>query len=271
MALSDQFGEVGLKLQPAKEPFAGNDRIFGLDIQGDKFRAWVPPHVIATVQARDHKMHQVVLTVKEPVTTFQIEVNKFEVQRTDRVIREIPNPRSGRQDRVLVERKTVDETRHFLCGVDERNHPFIARLSSGVSSIQAAHELLKPPELRGKRVKGYGKNYKTKGNGTVTRQGEWFFEKASEEELEKVLELVAKSGTQKKVPVAATRGNPHTVDELVRVPAWTGKKGRNWPAATYVQGKLRHAEHETLEFRDWMRVYKNLEAGGATAGASWVD
>ena len=270
MALSDQFSDVGLKLEPAKAAFGNNPRIFGLDIQGDKFRAWVPSHVIASVQARDPKMHQVVLTVKEPVTTFQIEVFKFEVLKTDKVLREIPNLRSGRQGRVLVERKTTDETRHFLCGVDERNHPFIARLPGGASSIQAAHELLKPPEVRGKRVKGYGKNYKSKGDGSVYRQGEWFFEKASQEELARI-ETYAKAGTQKKVAVAPTSGNPHVVDERVVVPATAGKHGRNFPATTYVRGKLRHAEHETLEFRDWMRVYKNQEAGGATAGANWVD
>ena len=273
MSLSDQFGTAGLKLKKADRPFAGNDRIFGLDVRGDHFEAWVPDHVRADVQAKDPKLRQVVLTVKEPKTKFQLEIPKYQMQAGDKIIRTVGPERSGRpgMTRVLVERETPDETRHFLCGVDERDHPFIAQLSQGVSSIRAAHELLKPEALRGKRVKGYGKNYRSKGDGNVWRQGEWFFEKASAEETEKLMEFVAKGGVQKKVPIASTRGNPHTVDEWIRIPGWEGRKGRRYESALYIRGKVRHDEHETLEFRDWMRVYRNLEAGGATSGSTWVD
>jgi len=273
MALNDQFKEVGLTLKDADKPFGGNDRIFGLDIQGGGFRAWVPGHVRVQVQAKDPKMHQVVLTVKEGVEAFQVEILKYQMQAGDKLIRNVGSPRSGRENMtpVLVERKTVAETRHFLCGVDERNHPFITQLNGPATSIRAAHELLKPPELRGLKIKGFGKNSKVKTKQSAYRQGEWFFVKASPEEVAKVEALVAGTSSQKKVPIQATRGNPHTVDERVVVPDWTGTKGRAWAGATYIRGKVRHDEHETLEFRDWMRVYRNQEKGGATAGASWVD
>jgi hypothetical protein len=273
MSLQRQFSEAGLDLKAADEPFGRNERIFGLDINGDHFRAWVPDHVQASVQAKDPKMRQVVLTVREPEASFQVEIEKYMMQRDDKLIRTIGPVRSGREGRtkVLVERKTPSETRHFLCGVDERNHPFIAQLPGAATSIRAAHELLKPPELRDMRVKGHGKNYKSKkGNGTATRQGEWFFVKASEEEVAKIEEVVAKSGSKKRVSLGG-RGKPHTVDERVELRAWEGKHGRRWEAAVYCRGKVKHVEHDTLDFPYWMRVYRNLEAGGATAGATWVD
>lgn len=272
-SLVSTFEEVGLTLQGASVPFGGerNRMVFGLDIQGDKFRAWVPDHVRTNVSAKDDKMHQVVLTVKEPKAKFELEIWKQELRPGDKVLREW---KEGRAFRLLVERETPSDTRHFLCGVDERNHPFIAQLSRSATSIREAHELLKPPELRGKKVKGFGKNSKVKTKESVFRQGEWFFVKASPAELSMIESFLAKVPSQKKVPVQPTRGNPHTVDERVSLPVRTGAQGRTFPASVYVRGKVKHIEHETLEFQTWMRVLKNEEKGGSVVGSgagSWID
>jgi hypothetical protein len=261
-----QFNEVGLKLEEARAPFgrASNAHIFGLDIQGDRFRMWKPDHVITQVQARDSKMRQVVLTVKEPEAKFTVEVNKISVLPRDKVLRTF---KSGRSVMAEVERKTSPETRYFLCGVDERNHPFIAQLPRAATSIQAAHELLKPTEVRGLKVKGHGKNSKVRGKKkTVHRQGEWFMLTLSVSELAAVEAYIQKHGTEKSRPLGG-RGKPHTADELIMLPGsmWNGID------RLYMRGKLKHVEHDTLDFPSWVRVVRNAEVGGATQGASWVD
>jgi hypothetical protein len=263
-----QFHEAGLKLEESATPFgsASNQHVFGLDIQGDRFRMWKPEHVITQVQARDAKMRQVVLTVKEPLTTFTLEVPKHLVAPRDRVLRTF---KSGRSVVAEVERKTSPETRYFLCGVDERNHPFIAQLPGIATSVQKAHELLKPQELRGQKVKGHGKNVKVRGKKkTVYRQGEWFMLPLNVDDLAGVEAYAQKHGTVKAVRLGGRmgRGKPHTADEQIVVP-----DGVVVRAAVYMRGKLRHVEHDTLDFPNWVRVVRNTEVGGATQGATWVD
>jgi hypothetical protein len=272
MLPTKQFQSAGLKLAAAKAPFgqARNAHVFGLDIEGDSFRMWKPEHVTAQVQAQDAKMRQVILTVKEPEATFRVEIPKHLVIRGDREIRQF---RRGRLPMVEVERKTSRGTRHFLCGVDERDHPFIAQLPQAATSIKVAHELLKPPELRGQPIRGHGKNSRVKSRKakTATRQGEWFLIALGEGELKQVEEAVAKAGVLKNrrlgfEPRGMERGKPHTADEVIMF-----TKDGDMRPTLYMRGKLRHVEHATLDFPDWVRVVRNTEAGGATAGATWVD
>ena len=248
------FDKVGLSLKKPDRPFAGNSHIFGLDIRGDNFIAWVPDHVQASVSTKDKKLGQVILTVKEPRTIFTEEIHAFQRLPGDKVPREI---KKGRQKKLLVERVTPDVTRHFLCGRDERQHPFIAQLQRGAPTITAAHESLKPPELKGLKIKGHGKNARVKGKRpSVHRQGEWFFKKATAEELEEIKDFPSR----KKIPIESTRGNPHIADERIFV------KG-----VIFVRGSVRHDEHETLKFPYWMRVFHNQETGAQVAGRTWVD
>lgn len=261
------FTEAGLRIEEAKVPFGGNrnSHVFGLDIQGDRFRMWLPEHVMVQVQAKDTKMRQVVLTVKEPETTFVTEITKGALQPKDRILREVG------KHWVEVERKTVPETRHFLCGVDERDHPFIARLPGAATNIKVAHELLKPAELQGSKVKGFGKNYKVKGRkkNAVKRQGEWFLIPATDTEIAFIESYAKKHGVLKNVALGgrARTGKPHTADEVITLPPSSPTR----PGQTYMRGKLRHVEHATLEFPSWVKVLRNMENGGATQGATWVD
>jgi hypothetical protein len=225
---------------------------------------WKPEHVITQVQASDAKMRQVVLTVKEPKTTFVVEVPKYMVNPRDKVLRTFKNGRT-----VEVERQTPEGTRHFLCGVDERNHPFIAQLSRAATSIKAAHELLKPAEVRGMQVKGHGKNSKVKARNkkAVLRQGEWFLIPLNITEQAEIEAYAKKHGVVRNQPLGG-RGKPHTADETILMPL---KKPAVGNPQLYMRGKLRHVEHDTLDFPHWVKVIRNLEAGGATAGATWVD
>jgi hypothetical protein len=260
-----QFQNAGLKLAPAKRPFgrASNSHVFGLDIEGDSFLMWKPEHVDAQVQAQDPKMKQVILMVKEPEANFRVEIPKWQKAPKDRVVRSF---KSGRTEMIEVERKTPRETRHFLCGVDERDHPFIAQLPKAVTNIKMAHELLKPRELKGLPVKGHGKNSKVKSRKAkaVTRQGEWFLVALNKAERE-LVEGAAKTGSMKNRPLGG-RGKPHTADEVLVF----RKPGESVPTM-YMRGKLRHVEHATLDFPDWVCVVRNTEVGGATQGATWVD
>jgi hypothetical protein len=261
-----QFKDAGLKLEGANAPFGStrNTHIFGLDISGDGFRMWKPDHVITQVQAQDAKMRQVVLTVKEPEAKFTLEIHKSQAVPGDRVLRTYL---SGRYQMAEVERKTSPATRYFLCGVDERNHPFIAQLPQAATNIRTAHELLKPRELRGLKVKGYGKNSKVKvrNKKAVLRQGEWFLIPLNKAELELVEETVKKHGTRKDTPLGG-RGKPHTADEVISF-----SKPHESVQTTYMRGRLRHVEHATLSLNTWFRVLRNTEVGGATQGATWVD
>jgi hypothetical protein len=54
-------------------------------------------------------------------------------------------------------------------------------------------------------------------------------------------------------------GTPHIAAELV-----------SCPGAVYVRGKIRHPDHKTICFQDWMRVVRNSEAA-RPAGMTWVD
>ena len=233
---------------------------------------WKPDHVIAQVQAKDAKLRQVVLTVKEPEAVFTLEVPKSQVAPKDRILRTF---KSGhRQIMAEVERKTTPETRYFLCGVDERDHPFIAQLPKAATNISMAHELLKPAEIRGLPVKGHGKNLKMKARNkkTVTRQGEWFLIPLNVKDLAVVEAYAAKHRVVSNSRLGGRwgRGKPHTADEQLLVPAKIlGLKGDN--PTLYMKGKLKHVEHATLDFPNWVKVIRNAEVGGATAGATWVD
>ena len=81
--------------------------------------------------------------------------------------------RRGKSVGAAVLNKSPAETRHFLCGLDERQ-PFIAQLRHAVTSVREAHESLKRTEI----TLAEGKVSK------VLRQGEWFMIPASGDELD---------------------------------------------------------------------------------------
>lgn len=262
--LIKQFELANLKLKP----WGRNDDIFAMDLRDDTFFISEGESRVS-VQCSDLKMGQLVLKVKEEERRFEVWVRREDRMAADRVLEE-------RGTQIRVSRLTPGGSRSFLLGRDERGHPFVAQLNRSVSSVQQAHEALKPDELKGVQVKGKGKNYRRGRSDTQTyRQGEWMFVETSQEERDGLNEALI----ERKVPIGPFwsgetfrgrkvrqgRGNPHTADELLVVFASDRKR------TLYVRGKVKHAEHATLEFNHWMRVLRNQEASARTAGMTWVD
>lgn len=173
---------------------------------------------------------------------------------------------------VAIRRRTPGDKRHFLLGVDERQL-FIAQLNKGCSTVRDAHASLKTTTVsiaEGQGIK-------------ATRQGEWFVLEATPEELFEI-----EAGLRKKlipiehnVPIGPFtvmggvrgrrvrqgRGNPHTADELIILPAAASPRGRE----IFIRGRLRHVDHATVKFDSWSKVIRNSEANAAQASVGWVD
>ena len=107
----------------------------------------------------------------------------------------------------IVEQFTSPEKRHFLCGMDEQ-HLFIAQLPHGASSVHAARDALRAPE-----VPPAFKNRRS----DIVRQGEWFFLPVKAAELA-LVEAAANAGrAHRNIGIAqAARlnraGRPHVAD-----------------------------------------------------------
>lgn len=154
---------------------------------------------------------------------------------------------------VLLMVQTASNKEKFLLGHDER-HLFIAPLGrSRASTVNDAFGELKPAEV----LQAQRKSLK------VVRQGEWFFVPAPDFNPPKDCPV------RRKENIGGPRwgGNPHVADELVRVPIRTGDRLLE---RVYVQCKVRHGEHSTVEFRHWHRVYRNVEVQDHSAVA-FVD
>lgn len=173
----------------------------------------------------------------------------------------------------------------FLCGHDER-HWFVASLpAAGVTDVTSAMEALKPTAAvwsqrrNGVRQKDRNKRH----NAGFIRQGEWFF--IPEPNFSPWVSDII----QKDEPLSRGFGSkPHRVSELLRhggeqvyvnwrtkamlsVAQYTSqlrqgrlKNARDWSVQwlaneVYVRGKVRHADHKTIELKGWHRVAMNAE------------
>ncbi len=149
----------------------------------------------------------------------------------------------GRKQLLLYAKELLADGRvlkhRILCGQDERSLFAVtvgSPLRMVVNTVQAAHEALKPSEVRSAK-------------GKVLRQGDWFFIPWCE---------TIWNGFH------ARRGrlgwaNPHTVDELVGTP---GQVSRStiWGTSlrrVLARGFVRHREHKTLHLRIWHEVVHN--------------
>lgn len=125
----------------------------------------------------------------------------------------------------------------ILCGRDESSL-FAVQVPnprrSVVNTVRAAHEALKPREVR-------------MAEGRVQRQGDWFFVPWRE--------TIWKGFDVRRGRLGG--GNPHMVDQLVRSGSliW----GSN-PELVLARGFVRHREHKPLNLRIWHRVYPNTAA-----------
>jgi hypothetical protein len=173
----------------------------------------------------------------------------------------------------------------FLCGHDER-HWFVASLpAAGVTDVNSAMEALKPREAvwsqrrRAVRPKDRNKRH----NAGFIRQGEWFFVPDSNFNPGP-LDVIRKDE-----PISRGAGSkPHIVSELMRrggelvyvnqrtrtvltsnqfqtgIRSGRIKNAQEWvdqrmASLVYVRGKVRHADHKTIELKGWHRVAMNAE------------
>lgn len=190
-----------------------------------------------------------------------------------------------RRHLLLLERD--GENKHkFLCGHDER-HWFVAAIpeaARGVTSVRTAFDALQPPEvgeLWSSRSARPGERYKRQ-NAVFVRQGEWFFVPRPELQVPGSLVLHQE-------PLSRGRGSkPHLVQychrtggSLVYVcpthPAGVTEsewrrlvrldrraRGLGWQAMrreaqVFARGRVRHADHATIQLDVWHRVYMNTE------------
>ncbi len=139
----------------------------------------------------------------------------------------------------------------YLVGMDERSY-FMTQLPSRVkvTTVEDAHEALKSPDVRSIETKKGAKNAK------VVRQGEWFFVKATDEEVEEIEKrpVLRKEG----IGGRAHAGKPHVADEIVNM------------ANVFVRGRVRHPDHRTVYFSVWHRVFLNAEVP-RNKGVRWID
>ncbi|MBL8953432.1 MAG: hypothetical protein JNK82_21840 [Myxococcaceae bacterium] len=256
--LIELFDRANLKLSLAAEPLARttSSAIVQLDIRRGKtkadehFRLWpgaASNHI--AVQGVDRSLEQLVLLVHEPRRSFQFEMNRKLAERTPglKIVR-----KTERQ--AWVERVTDASKRHFLVGMDEQ-HCFIAQLPHGASTVQAAHALLRPPELDARAA------------GKAVRQGEFFFVEPTADQLKRYLQLGRGIGWRTNVGIAAAAKWVRAGRQHVAEAVWALADG-----IVLVKGNVRHPDHKTLYFSDWRRVFQNREAYEAPPpGVLWVD
>jgi len=287
MSLIDDFKKAGLVLKVTTTPLRGvdNDDIFQIDIKRglkgnnrlEHFRIWPGKDTIVQISASDKCLQQVVLLVHEPKRAFAQKAKKsiYDTQpaswkKSHKILRVIKNRRARFGDDIEYEEFTPNRVRHYLCGVDERQL-FIAECPGPVTSVKAAHDSLKG-DARIKLAEDRSRK--------VTRQGEWFFLEATEEELKAIETLLRKNqlGLLKKRSLGAG-GHPHVADEMVVMSPKILAHG--WPVQNgdvFIRGSVKHTDHKTVRFTNWRKVIRNNEGsttnptvGLRAGGVLWVD
>lgn len=281
--LPRHFRAARLDLEVLRAPLSrarGTEDIVQIDIGrargAETFRLFPgAPGNRIEVLGTDPRKQQLVLFVDEPRRRFEVTVNRWAtIPPGTRVVR-----KEGRSQ--VIEQFTTAEKRHFLCGMDEQ-HLFIAQLPCGASSVHAAHEALRapevPPTFHDRR-------------SDILRQGEWFFLPVKPREVAEVELAIKKGALRRELGIAqaarlARAGRPHVADEIVVLfgeaispggpPLSRGVRGAFAPVSAsgvriYVRGGVRHPDHKTVEFREFRRVVPNRERFAQPAGVYWVD
>lgn len=210
------------------------------------------------VEGLDRDLRQLVLLVKEPRHTFEVELARWgKAPPGTQVVRQHGHRRWIRQE-------TRPGKRHFLLGHDEA-HLFIAQLPRGVSTVGEAHRVLK----------GQVDQLEATLGTRAVRQGEWFFLRAPASVQAALDEPHAASWLRRawNRGLAQTAGwlrpgRQHLATSLsVVVPGAPSSV----PQGLYVRGEVRHPDHRTLRLVEWHRVVGNTEARAQVPGLSWVD
>jgi hypothetical protein len=204
----------------------------------------------------DTARRQLVLFVDEPRRPFEVTVARHVKLAPDtRVIRETKTSR-------VIEQFTEARKRHFLCGMDEA-HLFIAELPYGVSSVHGARDALRAPEVP--------PNLHVR-DGRVVRQGEWFFLPCARRDRAEVEAAIRAGALQRTIGIAeAARinraGRPHVADEVVAIKDDAAANG----VRMFVRGDVRHPDHKTVRFPQFVRAVPNRERFAQPAGVFWID
>jgi len=301
-----RFAEAGLQLVLSERPIVGGlsgrgaAQIVQIDIgrrvNGSRRHEWFrifPGDDENRIQVVgvDKKIGQLVLMVHEPPREFWEDVPHARIRDYDtsspdwlatlaknlqvRVGDLSPNVgKRGVLFNVRVRRRSPSNKRHFLLGLDERQL-FIAQLTKAVSTVREAHASLKRPEL----ITAEGKM------GRAVRQGEFFFVVTTEEERASINIAIEKNKVvvERLAPIGPFlsgnlrggrrikqfRGNPHTADELI---VMHGGQFAVRSREIFIRGRVRHVDHATVKFSQWVKVILNNEANaGQASGVGWVD
>lgn len=177
------------------------------------------------------------------------------------------------------------EKSKFLCGHDER-HWFVAGIpeAAPVGTVRQAKEALKPAEvLVAQADKHLGADARNRRkNAAFVRQGEWFFIPAPAFAVDETVvlpneplrrgnggkphwvEFCYRTGGET-VYVCSRHPNGVTEAQYQSIHAGNPKaKGWGWRAmrrnaGVYVRGRVRHADHATINLPGWHRVLMNTE------------
>jgi len=266
--LKANLARAGIPSKVSNRAFLGNvtGRIVQMDIlkngKREELRISVPEGDEAEVKVLgiDPTIQQAVLMVHEPERAF---------------VERVWNPDKREHEDVV--RKTSEEKRRFLVGMDEC-HLFVAQLTSPATSVKQAHEGLRPRDVpAGKAAK------KLK----VVRQGEWFFQPATDQELRQIERHAKAYGVERNVRIGrgrgSMRGRPHVVSESVllvlrstRTPVV--RNGRTVGEETtretleFAKGHVRHPDHRVVDLAGWHKVFMNTEDRATLSRfTSWVD
>jgi hypothetical protein len=288
--LVKQFAKAGLELELLTQPLQrgrNTEEIVQLDVgrrlRGSGRKEWFRlfpghPDNRVLVQGTDRKLQQLVLFVEEPARAFEVNLPRWGNES-----RAAAASRAGgtivrkRKHHWVVRQTTSADKRHFLMGVDERQL-FIAQLTSGCSTVGAAHRLLgNTVQMADGRRRG----------SSLDRQGEWFFLETNATQREHIERLLGGCRTvvHHKVNIGGFNGrvggNPHQAEELVVLTDELLPEASlldNGFAArsrqVFIRGAVRHVDHRTVRFYQWREVVGNNEgatASGDARGTFWID
>lgn len=169
---------------------------------------------------------------------------------------------------------------HFLCGQDER-HFFVASVG-GVSTVAAAKASLKPKEIQTQETGLNSDKRNRRKTKVFRRQGEWFFLPVDINPdpvfIRRDEPLVRNTGSKAHIAEFAYRSGGEDVKVCREYPNGLTReeyktliadnpnaKFLNWRdmkrnASVYVKGRIRHADHATLNLDTWHRVLMNTES-----------
>lgn len=187
---------------------------------------------------------------------------------------------------ILIQIKQDDTKASFLCGLDEMDHTFIARVANhGVTNVFSAKEALKPAAVREAERKapkmGKKKNKHKRRNAARLRQGEWFFVPSPDFDPDN------KYSIRKNAPLIRGSSRAHRAQFAVDVAGETRYFHRNdnrsisekqfqrlvkgnpdervmWEVRSlssfiFVKGKITAPDHKTLNLKVWHRAIPNEE------------